>query len=135
MCRAYIDKIWHTAEVGSCKVLFVNVPQYLRELKATVGGAESKYVEHIKENILTADLVVFDDIATKVATEFEMDSLFTAIDSRIYYGKANVFTSNTPKDCLKDVLGSRIASRILGGTIEINLLGVDKRGYGPATSN
>ena len=138
ICRAYIDLIWYKADVGSCKVLFVNVPRYLNELKSVISGRQSDYVEHVRENILTADIVVFDDIATKIATEFEMEMLFTAIDNRLYNGKNCIFTSNTPPNHMVDSVGARIASRIIGESKALKFEGRDKRGLtfnGTTSSN
>ena len=127
ICRAYIDCIWNTAEVGSCRVLFINIPRYLAELKHVIAGGKSEYAEHIKDNVLTADLVVWDDIAMKMATEFEMDTLFSAIDTRLYTGKANIFTSNTPPAELVRLIGARLASRIIGESYKFEFVGPDKR--------
>ena len=85
------------------------------------------YVEFIKENINTADLVVWDDIATKTSTNFEIDNILPYITGRMYAGKANIYTSNLSPDGLYEALGKQIASRVANESKIINLKGADKR--------
>ena len=50
----------------------------------------NNYIEHIKENILDADLVVWDEIGTKAVTQFEHEHLLSLINNRIEYNKAQI---------------------------------------------
>lgn len=109
------------------KVLFISVPKFLLELKANIGH-ESSYIAFINENINDVDLVIWDDIATKSATEFEHEHLLSLIDSRIYDGKSNIFTSNVLPDNLSELLGGRLASRIVNESECLEFNGKDKRG-------
>lgn len=110
-----------------CHGLFISVPRFLRELKENI-SEKSDYIAHIKENIISADLVIWDDIATKQASGFDAESLLSMIDSRIAEGKSNIFTSNLTDDELHRYIGDRLASRIVGSTHNIELHGADKRG-------
>ena len=40
-------------------------------------------MKHIKENVLKADLVVWDEIGVKTLTNFEHDHLLSYIDQRV----------------------------------------------------
>lgn len=126
LLQAYIYKIWPEANL-ECKVLYVQVPKFLLELKSNI-SSHSDYIEFISNNILSADIVVWDDIGTKSATEFEHEHLLSLIDSRIFDGKSNIFTSNIEPDNLSSLLGDRLASRIINNSETIKFIGMDKRG-------
>lgn len=126
MVEAYFNKIWYKTSL-SCKALFINVPSFLLALKDNI-TTKSEYIKHIKENILKADIVIWDDIATKASTSFEAENLLSMIDSRISAGKSNIFTSNLNDEELHKSLGDRLASRICNLGYNIELYGSDKRG-------
>lgn len=125
LVQAYLDKIWPKAKL-ECKVLFINVPRFLLELKSNL-SEKSEYASHIKENVNSADLVIWDDVGTKSVTTFESDNLFSIIDSRIAGGKSNIFTSNLNDTELHQFLGDRLYSRIANYSINIEFHGADKR--------
>lgn len=125
MIESYFYKAWAKVDL-SCKALFVSVPRFLLALKNNISKRD-EYAEFITQNILTADLVVWDDIAAKTATEFELNQLLSIIEGRISLGKSNIFTSNLSKEAMYEALGSRVASRICNLSIDIELHGKDKR--------
>ena len=125
LAEAYFNKIWARTEV-KCKVLFISVPRFLLAIKDNI-SAKSSYVEYIKENVLEADLVIWDDLAAKVASEFEMSHLLSLIDNRLILGKSNIYTSNLNRQQLYTALGERLASRVANMSIDIELFGSDKR--------
>lgn len=127
MIESYFNKIWHKCDLTT-KVLFISVPRFLLELKSNI-SKESEYIKHIQENILDCDLVVWDDIATKLGTEFELSNLLSIIDTRINNGKSNMYTSNLYSVELSKALGDRLYSRIVNySDAIIELKGRDKRG-------
>lgn len=128
LCQSYLNQIWPTCELET-KALFVSVPTLLSELKRSLSN-HSDYIDHVKEALLKADLVIFDDIATRSASDFDADSLFTFIDSRINSGKATIFTSNLTPGELHAYLGPRLASRIGQASEQLFLRGADKRSLG-----
>lgn len=128
LLQSYLNAIWHKCDI-SCKVLFVSVPRYLLAIKDNITNS-NEYAIFINEHILEADIVVFDDIATKTATQFEHENLFNIIDTRINEGKSCIFTSNLTYDGLVASIGPRIASRIFNTSVAIQLHGVDKRSLG-----
>jgi DNA replication protein DnaC len=89
--------------------------------------AKNAYVDYVKENVLEADLVVWDDIAAKVGSEFELNHLLNIIDNRLALGKSNIYTSNLNRQQLYTALGERLTSRIANMSIDIELFGSDKR--------
>lgn len=124
LLKEYINAIWAHADL-SCHALFVSVPTFLDSLKNSISSYD-EYAESIKNNILKADIVVWDDIAAKCGTEFEINKLLSYIDRRIVLGKSNIYTSNLGPSELQSAVGSRLASRI-NGAKEVVFYGADKR--------
>ena len=122
LIQSYINKIWAESQL-TCRVLFINVPKF----KASISN-QSDYIDHINRYVNSADIVVWDDIGTKVATEFEHEHLLSLIDSRLLDNKANIFTSNIIPNELSGFIGDRLASRIINTSKSIEFLGADKRG-------
>ena len=122
---AYFNKIWARTEV-KCRVLFISVPRFLLALKDDI-TTKNAYVAYIKENVLEADLVIWDDIAAKMGSEFELTHLLNIIDNRLALGKSNIYTSNLNRQQLYNALGERLTSRIANMSIDIELHGADKR--------
>jgi DNA replication protein DnaC len=89
--------------------------------------AKNAYVDYIKDNVLEADLVIWDDIAAKMGSEFELTHLLNLIENRIALGKSNIYTSNLNSQQLYNALGERLTSRIANMSIDIELHGADKR--------
>lgn len=126
ICQSYINAIWHKADL-SCKVLFVSVPRFLISMKDNI-NQQNDYFIHIRDNIQLADLVVWDDIATKDTTQFEHENLLSMLDNRVVNHKSNIFTSNISPENLEQLVGPRLCSRIIGYSECIQFKGKDKRG-------
>lgn len=125
LVESFFNKIWIKSPL-KCRALFISVPRFLLELKSNI-SQRSEYVEYIKANVNDADIVIFDDIATKAATSFEHEHLLSIIDTRISMGKSNIFTSNLTEEEMHTLLGDRLTSRIINNSINIELRGADKR--------
>lgn len=125
LIQAYFNKIWPKATLD-CHALFISVPRFLQALKDNI-SKPNEYANFIKDNIMRADLVVFDDIATKAGSEFEISQLLSYIDGRIALGKSNIYTSNLNFREMQSALGERLASRVCQMSTDIELHGSDKR--------
>jgi DNA replication protein DnaC len=125
LVEAYFNKIWARTEI-KCRVLFISVPRFLLALKDAISN-KNAYVDYIKDNVLEADLVIWDDIAAKMGSEFELTHLLNIIDNRLALGKSNIYTSNLNRQQLYSALGERLTSRIANMSIDIELFGADKR--------
>lgn len=123
--QAWLEKIWYKSDLR-CRALFINVPRYLLAIKDSISN-QNDYADHIKKNVQSADIVVFDEIGTKALTNFESEHLLSIIESRIQSDKSNIYTSNLNATDLKLVLGDRLYSRIVNLSSDIELHGVDKR--------
>ena len=125
LLEAYFNKIWARSDLR-CRALFISVPRLLLALKDNI-SVKSDYVAYIKEHINEADVVVWDDIAAKVGSDFELNHLLAMIEGRLILGKSNIYTSNLNARELTLALGERIASRIANLSTDIELRGADKR--------
>lgn len=110
----------------TCRGLYINVPRFFNELKDNISNY-SEYIAYIKDNILKADLVIWDEIGIKNLGNFEHDNLFNYLNLRLEDGKSNIFTSNMSPDELHEKLGDRLYSRIVQMSKLIELNGKDKR--------
>lgn len=128
LLQAYLDKIWLTSDL-TCRVLFLKVSTFFDDLKNNI-SSKNMDIEVIKANIMEADIVVFDDIATKCGTVYEISQLLNYIDSRIIAGKSNIYTSNLNQKEMFSALGERLTSRITNYAKDIELHGADKRNIG-----
>ena len=126
LIQAYFNAIWHKCDLN-CKALFINVPRFLLELKDNISN-KSDYIQQIKSKILEADLVVWDEVATKSVTQFEHENLLSLINSRIDLNKAQIFTSNVAPENLRDIVGDRLYSRVINLSTVLEFKGADKRG-------
>ncbi len=133
MIESYFNHIWPKTDL-TCRALFVSVPRFLLALKENISG-NNNYATYIQEHILSADLVVWDDIAAKVGTEFELNHLLSLIETRTSAGKSNIYTSNLNPEEMRVALGDRITSRICNLSIDIELHGKDKRGLSSVAQN
>lgn len=124
--QTYFNRVWLKSSLR-CRALFINVPRFLLSLKENI-SERSDYVAHIKENILTCDIVIWYDIATKQTSIFESEHLYSMIEARIAEGKSNIFTSNLTAEEMHKALGDRLYSRIVNLSQDIELKGSDKRG-------
>lgn len=126
LIQSYLTKIWPNAPMTS-KALFIHVPTFLLELKRNI-SRHSDYIDFVEERVFDVDLVVWDDIATKSASEFEHEHLLSLIDRRMFANQTNIFTSNIPPNSLSSSLGDRLGSRIVNKSELIEFVGKDKRG-------
>ena len=111
-------------------VIFINVPLFFYKKKMSMGN--STYVEEInslEDRIFKSDLVIFDDISGKSNSDFELDSIYCWIESRLLDGKSNIYTSNAlPNDMLK-LLSPKIWDRIVGlSTVKVLNGGTHRQG-------
>lgn len=127
LLNKWLDTIWHSSDI-KCRGLFVHVPRFLMSLKDNLFIERNEYAQHIKENALDADLIVWDEIGSKGFTEFETENILTLINARISAGKANIYTSNLSPEELLDSVGDRLYSRIINQSTVIQFTGLDKRG-------
>lgn len=107
------------------KGMFVSVPELLLKLKDFSNPLPIDY----KENLKSCDLLILDDIAVTSISQYDYLQLFTIVDSRMLSGKSTIFTSNvTEIKQLEEIIGERLASRVFGNSIIVEIKGGDMRG-------
>lgn len=127
LLKAYLNRIWAKSS-DECKALYINVPRFMQQVKDSF-SIQSEEVTYLKENIIKADLVVFDEISAKIGSEFDIDFLLSIIDTRLSSNKTNIYTSNADKSKLINQLGERLHSRVYNNSECIEFKGTDKRNY------
>ena len=85
--------------------------------------------EQLKKDILTADLVVWDDIASTDLSAYDFSQLLMYLDNRFSAGLSNIYTGNiVSEQDLTRALGAKLTSRIFSSMTErVTFLGGDKR--------
>ena len=126
MLLSWFDKIWSTTDF-ECRGLFISLPKLMSSMKENI-SKENEYFQYVNSVVENADIVVWDELNYKELTTFEHDFLLNVIGGRIAVGKSNIFTSNYALEQIEQKLGSRLSSRIIGGSICVELKGTDKRG-------
>lgn len=110
-------------------VLFINIPNFLMKKKMAISDKTvAEEIAEIEKAILTAKIVVFDDIATKVASDYDREILYSYINYRTDNLLTNIYTSNIFVYNLSEELGERIADRVIGYSKCVELTGAGMRG-------
>ncbi len=122
---AYFDSIWPFTDI-ECRGLFVSMPKFISAMKANI-SKENAYFKYVDENIISADLVIFDEINYKDWTPFEQDYMLNVISQRLAIGKSTMYSTNYNLQTIEQKLGTRLSSRIIGQSITIEFKGSDKR--------
>jgi DNA replication protein DnaC len=87
----------------------------------------SEKFSRYKKAMLSVELLVIDDIAVRGGTEAFLNEMYELVDTRANNGGTTIYTSNVPINEIGAVLGERIASRIEGMAVPMELRGEDKR--------
>lgn len=119
----YFDEIW-AGNGFRVRGVFVNVPTLLLQLK----NFNHPLSEEYKRNLMEADLVVWDEIASTSISTYDYGNLLMFLDYRFSAGKSNIFTSNaTTQEDIEKSVGSKLTSRIWNCSEIIEFRGKDRR--------
>lgn len=122
---AYFDKIW-AGNGMTQRGYWCCVPRFFIKLKENI--SEDTDIQEVIESMKKSDIVVFDDIGTFTAGEWETEYLYTIIDYRVSNRKCSIYTSNVSPYNLKNKLGMRLHSRITNLSQIVEFKGPDCRG-------
>lgn len=106
--------------------IFVNVPTFLAQCKEQISHPTQEF-EAMKRALSTIDLVIWDEIAGTRLSEYDFNNILVLLNTRELNEKANIFTSNIKPAELEKYVGAKLASRINGNCIRVELNGGDKR--------
>ena len=120
----YFDEIWHI-NAYSDKGIFVSVSDFLVNMR--LFGYNNTKNETLIQKIKNLDIVIWDDIAVGQLTAQDLDLLYSLINFRVLHGRSNIFTGNLDGEQLKEIMGSRLYSRIWETSTVIELRGSDRR--------
>ena len=122
---SYLDAVWQQSDID-CRALFIQMPKFMYSLKDSLSN-DNDYYSYIKKYIDKVDLVIWDELNYKDLSQFEHDYLLDKISYRLSVGKSNIYTTNYDLNTIANKLGTRLASRIIGQSENIELLGRDYR--------
>lgn len=124
----YIKSVGRVSFRDNCPGLFINVSNFLNKKKLAITDSSlAEEVKSIEKRILSANLVVFDDLGVKDISAYEMNSLYYWIDDRTSNLKSCIFTSNLSPQILETVLDPRVYSRVINYSILKEITGGDNR--------
>lgn len=92
--------------------IFISIPRLLTKIRSTFNKKSEVTEDELINNLIAADLAVFDDLGTENGNGWGREKLFEVVDQRI--GKNNIFTTNLKRDdFLADLDTARIFSRLM----------------------
>lgn len=122
LLKDYLKSIWYKCDV-KCHGLYLPVSKYFLALKDSISN-KNDFIETIKNDITSVDLIVWDDIFNKTLTPYESEVLLSILDDRISNKLSNIFTANTDSN----IDNARLSSRISGCSHHVEFIDADKRG-------
>ncbi len=113
----YFDEIW-AGNGFNTRALFVSVPTFL--LKCKDFKVADPHFDQLKRDLLTVDLVIWDDIASTNISAYDYSQMLMFIDARSLSGLSNIFTGNHETfDSLEERVGIKLASRVWSSDTEV----------------
>lgn len=126
MLQEYFNRVW-LGNRYRCRGLFIFVPSFLNDIKKNINNPSAEFNDFVNR-IKIADLVVWDDIGANKLSEFDHTQLLSYVDQRNLDLKSNIYTGNLDYEQLLESVGNRLASRIWNNSIQVEILGTDRRG-------
>ena len=83
--------------------------------------------DSIKEDILSCDLLIIDDLGTEFSTQYTDAELYNIINSRTLASLPTIISTNLEINDISERYTQRIASRIIGSSMAVYFCGKDIR--------
>lgn len=116
-----IPKEYHFSDDAILKQKFLPAVEFFLDLKQTYGDREAGSESDYLDGLLRYELLILDDIGAERVTDWSRQMLYTLID-RLYRGKKQfIVTSNLPLAQLSAATDDRIASRIAGSCVIVDM--------------
>jgi DNA replication protein DnaC len=104
------------------KLLFSNFQDLIQEILASIDSDHAPSRSEILEPVLTADLLVLDELGSQKPTLFVQDMLYYIINTRDNEQRTTIFTTNyldEPRDPKEESLETRIGKRLRSRLFEM----------------
>lgn len=95
------------------KVVFLVVPEFLEELRATYNDDVDTTESRIMQQVQNADVLILDDLGAHNFTEWTRNKIFSIVNYRSNHGLPCVITTNHSPGELASLLGARTVSRLM----------------------
>jgi DNA replication protein DnaC len=125
LMQQYFNEVW-AGNGFRVRGLFIHVPSFLVKIKEIIGYKDDEF-EELRNQLFTADLVIWDDIAATKLGDYDHSILLTYIDQRNLNMLSNIYTGNLHSEALTAALGTRLSSRVWNESRRIKLVGNDRR--------
>lgn len=107
--------------------LYIYLPVFLDDLRNAFDEKDPDFEIEL-EMVKRCKLLIIDDIGSEKLTEWVRERIVSIIHTRVSNGLSTIYTSNLSPEELKEEMGDRISSRILGGSKIVEIKGADRRG-------
>ena len=129
LLKSYIESVSDRSFPNDTPGLFVNVNSFLNEKKLAINDPSlNEKIKRMEKAIISAKLVVFDDIADKTLSEYDMNTMYYWLDYRTSNLKSCIFTTNQLPEQLKKTLNGKVYSRVVNYSIIKYITDGDHRG-------
>ena len=106
--------------------LYIFLPTFLEDLRDYYDNKDP-YFEQVLSMVKDCKLLIVDDIGAERVTEWVRERMVSIINTRVSNNLATIYTSNLSPEELKEELGDRISSRVLGSSQVVEITGGDRR--------
>lgn len=106
--------------------LYIFLPTFLEDLRDNYDTKDPDF-EQVLSMVKGCKLLIIDDIGAERVTEWVRERMVSIINTRSSNGLCTIYTSNLSPKELTEELGDRIASRVLGSSMVVEISGGDWR--------
>ena len=106
--------------------LYIFLPTFLEDLRDNYDNKDPDF-EQVLSMIKGCKLLIIDDIGAERVTDWVRERVVSIINTRVSNNLSTLYTSNLSPEELKQELGDRISSRVLGSSQVIEITGGDRR--------
>lgn len=106
--------------------LYIFLPTFLEDLRDNYENKDPDF-EQVLSMVKGCNLLIIDDIGAERVTEWVRERLVSIINTRVSNNLATIYTSNLSPEELREELGDRISSRVLGSSQVVEITGGDRR--------
>jgi DNA replication protein DnaC len=122
----YFRKIAFTSGLEN-EGLYIYLPTFLNDLRDSFDSKDPEFKKQL-EMVTSCNLLIIDDLGSEKLTEWVRERIVSIIHTRVSNGLSTIYTSNLSPDELRQEMGDRIASRVLGCSQIVEITGADRRG-------